>query len=251
MSAPNEIPRLIHYCWFGGKRLSATAERSVATWADVMSNCPIARWDETNFDTGQCSFSRGAFQAKKWAFVSDYVRFKVLQEHGGIYMDVGSRLLKPIDSLLAEGAFTAREWDTGYVNPGLIVAAEPHNPVIEDIVARYENLDFHDDYEFLCNHTVNRMFTQAIARWGFENGPDTFWKTEAFTVYPSEFFCPKWSFGGYKKTNNTYAVHRFSASWMPERERVRLKVRHALAPFIGDTMARKIARIISLMKRDS
>ena len=87
------VPKIIHYCWFGGGPISEQAERSLESWRRFAPDYEIRRWDESNFDIDECSFAKGAHSAGKWAFVSDYARFKVLYEHGGIYMDVGSELV--------------------------------------------------------------------------------------------------------------------------------------------------------------
>lgn len=91
---------IIHYCWFGGGLLTETAKQSLASWDRFAPGFEIKRWDESNSPINDCDFVRSAYEAGRWAFVADYVRFWVLYHHGGIYMDVGSELIKDISPLM-------------------------------------------------------------------------------------------------------------------------------------------------------
>ena len=138
--------KVIHYCWFGGKPLSDTAEKSLASWKRFAPGFELRQWNEDNFDFETCEWSRDAYAAKMWAFVADYARFKVLHEYGGIYMDVGSELIRDITPLLGSVPFTAIEESSLTATTGLIVAVEPHDPIIGACVARYESMQFSIDH---------------------------------------------------------------------------------------------------------
>lgn len=124
------IPKKIHYIWFGGNPLPPLAERCIASWEKYMPGYEIVRWDESNFDTDCCDYVREAISVKKWAFASDYARFKILYEHGGVYLDTDVELLKPLDEIIQRGPFMGFEQDfssgtAGAVAPGLGLAANP------------------------------------------------------------------------------------------------------------------------------
>lgn len=248
MNGSARIPKMIHWCWFGDSEPSGAALHSVAHWAELMPEYEILRWDESNFDVGQCAFSRGAYEARKWAFVSDYARFKVVHEFGGVYMDVGSNLLKSIDPLVARGPFTGRESGTRFANPGLVLAAGARQELLDKTLAAYESLEFEDTEAFLHSHTVNAMFVRTLARYGYSNRADELWEGGGFTVYPSEYFSPRLSLGGYRTTADTYATHKGSASWTSPRERYRIEFIGRWAPYVGDFMARKAGRVLSTVK---
>lgn len=241
------IPKTIHYCWFGGSELPAEARRAITTWVDQMRGYEIIRWDESNFDVTKCTFCHEAYEARKYAFVSDYARFKIIEEYGGIYMDVGSTLIRSIEPLAERGAFSAREWETCFVSPGLILAAAPHNHLIEATARSYERMGFEDSSDFFSTHTVNSMFARVLEPYGYKN-KDELWEAENFTVYPSEYFSPKLTRGGFRITENTYSTHQGSASWTPEHERYRVRLINELAPVIGDFAARKTARLAMMAK---
>ena len=134
------MEKVIHYCWFGGKPLSDTAKKSLASWERFAPGFELRQWNEDNFDFETCAWSRDAYAAKMWAFVADYARFKVLHEYGGVYMDVGSELIRDITPLLGSVPFTAIEESSLTATTGLIVAVEPHDPIIGACVARYESM---------------------------------------------------------------------------------------------------------------
>ena len=213
-----------------------------------MPEYEIVRWDESNFDIDECRYARGAYDAGKWAFVSDYARFKVVYDNGGTYMDIGSELLKSIDPLVKKSGFTACDWESRAVTPGLVLSAGRHCALVGEMLDVYYQLDFEDAIDFLYTHTVNQMFSKVLERYGYVPGEDVLWEYSGFRVYPSEYFCPKLSFGGFKCTENTYSTHLSSASWMPASEKYRAAFINKWAPYLGDFVARKTARVLTLLK---
>lgn len=88
------IPKIIHYCWFGGNSLPSDVLKCIKTWEKYCPDYEIKRWDESNFDVNSHPFIKAAYESKAWAFVSDYARLKVVYENGGIYLDTDVELLK-------------------------------------------------------------------------------------------------------------------------------------------------------------
>ena len=103
------MTKTIHYCWFGGKPLPKLAKQCIKSWEKYLPDFKIIRWDESNCDVTECKFVEEAYQNKKWAFVADYFRAKVLNEMGGLYFDTDMKIIKPIDDLLKEDAFLGIE----------------------------------------------------------------------------------------------------------------------------------------------
>ena len=173
------MDKTIHYCWFGGNPLSETAVRSLASWEKFAPGFEVKQWNEDNFDFALCSWSRDAYAASLWAFVSDYARFKVLYEYGGIYMDIGSELIRDISPLMESIPFTAIEESSLTATTGLIVAVEPHDPVIRACIERYESMKFSSDPDFLDKTTVNEVFTAELQKIGLPWTPK---RSTPFTV---------------------------------------------------------------------
>ena len=123
------IPQKIHYCWFGRNSLPESTQKCIASWRKYLPGYEIIEWNEDNFDVNSIPYTAQAYEAKKYAFVSDYARFKILYEHGGIYFDTDVEVIRPMDDIIAAGAFMGFEIDpcterpSGAVNPGLGLAA--------------------------------------------------------------------------------------------------------------------------------
>ena len=134
------IPKKIHYIWVGGNPLTPLAEKCIESWKKYCPDYEIVRWDESNFDVNQNQYCKEAYENKKWAFVSDYIRLKVLYEEGGIYMDTDVEVVKPLDKFLSNPAFSGFENDT--MIPTGIIASEKNNPWVDKLLKKYDDKHF-------------------------------------------------------------------------------------------------------------
>ena len=138
------VPKIIHYCWFGGKSLPDEAKEYIESWKKYCPDTEIVEWNESNFDINCCQYVKEAFDAKKWAFVSDYARFYVLYKYGGMYFDTDVEMIKPIDDIVSNGAFMGIEAGRKvFVAPGLGIGAEAGNEIFREILDYYENQTFY------------------------------------------------------------------------------------------------------------
>ena len=130
------IPKTIHYCWFGKNPLPEIAVKCINSWKNFFPDYEIKEWNEDNFDLTSCDYCKEAYAVKKWAFVSDYARFKILYEYGGIYFDTDVEVIKNMEDIIKKGAFIGRERiaDTFPVNAGLGLASEARMPIIKEIL---------------------------------------------------------------------------------------------------------------------
>ena len=110
------IPKKIHYCWFGRNPLPDSALRCIASWKKYLPDYEILEWNEDNFDVNSIQYIAQAYKVKKYAFVSDYARFKILYEHGGLYFDTDVEVIKPMEEIVSRGPFLGFE-----INPVAIV----------------------------------------------------------------------------------------------------------------------------------
>ena len=142
------IPKTIHYCWFGNNPIPAEYQRYIDSWRKYLPGYDIKEWNEHSYDVNCIPFSEEAYNVRKFAYVSDYARLKILYEHGGVYFDTDVEVLKNMDDLLAKGPWMAIEKHNNtpnaddMVNPGLGFAVEPHNPIIKEIMSFYENTHY-------------------------------------------------------------------------------------------------------------
>ena len=161
------IPKKIHYCWFGGNPLPQDALMCIESWKKYFPDYEIIEWNEKNFDMNSCDYIREAAENKKWAFVSDFARFKILYDFGGIYFDTDVEVVRNFDEIIAMGAFMGKEEpqdSTTYViNPGLGMAAEQGNGFCLDVIEYYKTIHF--DFNNLI--TVCEHVTRCLKKKGY------------------------------------------------------------------------------------
>jgi len=215
------IPKVIHYCWFGHGELPPLAQKCIASWRKFLPDYEIKEWNENNFDVNAIPYTAQAYKHKKYAFVSDYVRFKVLYELGGIYFDTDVEVVKSIDDILARGAFFGLEAnaETFACAPGLGFACNPGLGILKDMLNLYETLDFENFSGKLNEKTVVEYFSEMLLKKGLQ--PRTgIVEFNGFFIYPPDYFCPKPSeFGKILMTENTRTIHHYAASWVGPKQR--------------------------------
>lgn len=214
------IPKKIHYCWFGGKELPREAKECIASWKKNMPEYEIIEWNETNVDLNVCEYVKEAYARNKWAFVSDYFRFQILYEYGGVYFDTDVKVLKPLDAILDNGPFFGRETkrDGGLVASGLGMAIEPKNEIYKEMLEMYHSESFYN-YDGSENlKTVVQRLTEVLTKYGYRQDEE-YMKIQCVNgiyIYPEEYFCPMGYNGITDITDNTYTIHLYNASWFSE-----------------------------------
>lgn len=212
------IPKILHACWFGGKPLPNDVLSNLETWEKYNPDYEIKIWNEKNFNVSENSYAKEAYDNKKFAFVTDYVRLKVLYEYGGIYMDTDVEVLKSFDNLLSLPAFS------GFEGPNRIptgtMGAEKHNKWIRLL------LDYYDDRHFVLEDGNLDLTTnvKTITDITVANYPiilnNTMQSFDDFVMFPFDYLCAKDLVDGVvKKTKNTYTVHHFAGSWTSPKKR--------------------------------
>lgn len=202
------IPKVIHYCWFGSAELPKSVEKCIASWKKHCPDYTVIRWDEHNFDVHSCPYSSHMYEHKKWAFLSDYARLKILYEQGGLYLDTDVELLRSPASLLEKGAFMGFE-NADRVATGLGFAAPAGHPFIRENMAYYEHLT-----DFSAVPACPHITTSLLEKHGLIPDRTLLQTVAGLTVYPEEYLCPKNERTGLTlRTENTYSIHHFDASW--------------------------------------
>jgi len=216
------IPKVIHYCWFGRNPLPPLAQKCIASWKKYLPDYEIVEWNEDNFNINQIPYTEQAYRNKKYAFVSDYARFKILYEHGGIYFDTDVEVIKAIDDILAKGAFMGLEQDVkeGFCcAPGLGIACEKGVQTIKDLINFYKGLSFENKDGSLNLKTVVEYTSENFLKNGIHVHPGII-EFKNFFIYPKEYFCPKPSeFGKIQITENTRTIHHYAGSWISRKQR--------------------------------
>lgn len=223
------IPKIINYCWFGGKPLPNDALKCIESWKKFCPDYEIKQWNEENFDIECCNYVKEAYREKKWAFVSDYARFKILYENGGLYFDTDVELIRSIDDIIKKGPFMGCEY-TQYdhiktnahickssINPGLGLGAEPFFDIYKIILEKYEKRNFINSDGSLDQTTVVEFVTNILKEYGYKQN-NTLQVIAGIYIYPIEFFCPmNYVTGQLIITENTRSIHHYTASWLTEK----------------------------------
>lgn len=211
------IPKVIHYCWFGRNPLPELALKCIASWKKFFPDYEIIEWNEDNFDVNIIPYTQQAYSAKKYAFVSDYVRFWVLYKFGGLYFDTDVEVIKPIDDIISRGPFMGievySENQIPLVAPGLGLGAGPGLNVYKDILDYYQKMEFLNNEGKLNEITVVRHTTGILSQYGLCASKGIQQVADVW-IYPAEYFNPLDSLTGkLKLTENTRSVHWYMNSW--------------------------------------
>lgn len=211
------IPKIIHYCWFGGKPKPPLAEKCIKSWKKFCPDYEIIEWNESNFDISAAPlYVRQAHEAGRWAFVTDYVRLKAMTEMGGIYMDTDVEVIKPLDPYLKHEAFAGFEHPTR-VQTGLL-ACEKGFPLFLEFMRYYDTATFLKEDGSVDITTNVQILTDLCAGKGLRLD-GTYQVVDGFAIYPTEVFCPvDYDTEKLHKTRKTVTIHWFAASWHTEEE---------------------------------
>ena len=213
------IPKIIHYCWFGGSELPAKAKKCIASWKKYCPDYEIIEWNEENFDVNMNAYTKMCYEQEKYAFLTDYIRLVVVEEQGGIYFDTDVEILRSFDDLLDCKAFFGFE-DENYINTGVGFGSEPKNIVIRQMLKEYTMLL--DGMHGTIGCPI--LNTQALDKLGLKRNGKKQNISEAI-IYPRDYFNPYDDATGIvNKTENTYSIHWFAKSWLDKKMVLRSKL---------------------------
>lgn len=242
------IPKIIHYCWFGGKPLPKIAEKCIASWKKYLPDYEIKRWDESKFDVNAIPYTREAYAACKYAFVSDYARFWILYHYGGVYFDTDVEVIRPIDDIINRGGFLGVESNRNgiyTVNPGLGFAATQGTAVIGEMVNMYSTFHFINTDGASDLKNIVEITTDYLSSKGLQN-TDEIQHCCGFTIYPKDYFCPiDYDTRELKITENTRTIHHYAESWVPRSTRFK----NALSRLFGKRFMSCLIRIKAFVKK--
>lgn len=208
------IPKIIHYCWFGKNEKNEVIRHCIRSWNKYLPGFEIIEWNEDNFDLNINLYAKQAYDLKKYAFVTDFIRLYVLYNYGGIYLDTDVEVIKRIDKFLELEGFTGFESNEWAVTA--IMGSEKRNQVIKNL------LDYYTNRQFIINGEIDTTTNTVIITENFVrnynlslNGEFQYLKDTKFAIYPPDYFCPKecWS-RIVKLTENSHTIHHFNASWL-------------------------------------
>lgn len=245
------IPQIIHYCWFGGNPLPDSARKYIESWRKHFPGYEIKEWNEQNFDVNSIAYTRDAYKAGKYAFVSDYARFWIIYHHGGLYFDTDVEVIRQMDDIIAKGAFMGFELDNVKsekkvlsINPGVGLGAEKGNPIYAKILQGFEKLDYYLPDGTRNPFTMIPMVTRMMQDRGLAL-KDEMQTIDGITIYPNEYFNPFDDITGVlRKTANTRSIHWYAKTWIEASNPWMVSVKRLLRRVFGTGFVGNVKRLL-------
>lgn len=243
------IPKIIHYCWFGGNTLPQLATACIESWKQKLPDYEIKEWNETNFDVHCCKYVEEAYEAKKWAFVSDYARFYVLHEYGGLYFDTDIEVLCSFDNLLDDNAFF------GFGRTSLtlpVFGATKGHKLLEMILQDYQRRVFRISENVYDTTTIERTAERVLVdNYGLVMDGNTQLLDEGIRVYDKSYFSSTdWQTGIITRNPNLYVIHYADGSWMTDEQKMAFRYIRTCIKFLGEKKGTFLGTALFLLKRD-
>lgn len=210
------IPKIIHYCWLSSERMPSLMERCMASWSNVLGGYELMRWDTDRFDLDSCIWTREAFDRRKYAFASDYIRCLALYRYGGIYLDCDVEVVRPFDPFLSNPYMIGRE------GPALVeaaaIGAEQGSPLFAKL------LEYYRDRHFILPDgrldttpmpvIMERIILDNFIVKDITHPEEAASDDHTLSILPEDFFSPKsCADGKIRATGNTYCIHHYNQSW--------------------------------------
>lgn len=207
------IPKVIHYCWFGRGEKSQEILHYIETWKQCLPDYEINEWNESNFDVNQYQYTKEAYAAKSYAFVSDVARLSILHKYGGIYLDTDIEVIKSFDSLLSNKSFVSFEANS-QIGSG-VIGAEPNTPWLNELLAQYQSESFITWLGKLLKTPNTFRFTTYFNNLQLKFNNEEQLLGNGTRVYPIEYLCAKdFNTGKLYINEYTYCIHQYTISWM-------------------------------------
>ena len=220
------IPKIIHYCWFGRNPLPESAIKCINSWKKFFPDYEIKEWNEDNFDVNIIPYTREAYEAKKYAFVSDYARMWILYHYGGLYFDTDVEVIKNMDDIVARGPFMGIEVEYSEgrimsVNPGLGLGVMPQHSLYKDILDYYNTINFIKDDGSYNLFAIVRITTMILKNNGMKCS-NMMQEVAGIWIYPKDYFNPfDDNTGKLVITENTCSIHWYTKTWMNKQNPLR------------------------------
>lgn len=244
----NEIPKIVHYCWFGNPKKPKSVQKYVDNWHKMLPDYQFMEWNESNCDLEhEIDYVKEAYQSKKYAFVSDYIRIKKLYQYGGVYFDTDVKVLKRFDQYLKNAQVVLGFQGIGNLGTAFIATVSNH-PLFEQFLEKYADRHFILEDGSMDQTSINVSLDPLVEERGLDLKQDTYQKLkEGIEVYPTEYFCA-FDIENWHPviTEKSCTVHYMSSSWRGVKVKVKIIILRIVFMLIG---TKNYDRIRSFIKR--
>lgn len=226
------IPKIIHYVWVGNNPKPKDIKKCMKTWKKHLKDYKIIEWNESNFDISCHPFVKKAYEAKKWAYVSDYIRMYAIYNYGGIYLDTDVLVLENFDKFLNNKVFVGFERENYPFTA--VFGAEKKNKFIKKLLDYYDNLDAYN-FDFENNNTIS-VSNILINEYGCSKENKEQLLKDGIKVYKDDILC--------NPSKNSTTVHIFTGTWLEGIKPLKRKIVTALKTNIKTKKQAEIYRKI-------
>lgn len=226
------IPKIIHYVWVGNNPKPKDIKKCMKTWKKHLKDYKIIEWNESNFDINSHPFVKKAYEAKKWAYVSDYIRMYAIYNYGGIYLDTDVLVLENFDKFLNNKVFVGFERENYPFTA--VFGAEKKNKFIKKLLDYYDNLDAYN-FDFENNNTIS-VSNILINEYGCSKENKEQLLKDGIKVYKDDILC--------NPSKNSTTVHIFTGTWLEGIKPLKRKIVTALKTNIKTKKQAEIYRKI-------
>ena len=247
----SRIPHTIHYCWFGRNPLDEKSLRCIESWRKFFPDYEIIQWNEDNFNINEFDFTQKAYADKKWAFVSDVARLKILYDHGGLYFDTDVEVVSSYDDILSTTADGFMGFETTLqVNSGLGFGAVKGSPLLKSLLDIYMHLPYEIYKDRLSDIACTILTTNYLSQNGLILSNHSQFVCD-FDIYSSEYFAPLDYFTGVlHKTSQTHSIHWYNASWKSASSHREFLRKQRLNRLLGRQLADNLHGIFSCIRQE-
>ncbi|KAB1066797.1 glycosyl transferase [Tamlana haliotis] len=246
------IPKIIHFCWLSGDPYPKLIDQCIQSWKKKLPDYEFMLWDTKRFDINSTLWTKQAFEAKKYAFASDYIRLYAVYNYGGIYLDTDVEVLKSFNNLLHLPYFAGTQYD--HAIEAAIFGAEKNTDWLLEPLKHFENRAFiQEDGSFDTNTlpgTMEMLIKKKkdiviLNKTEIKNLPEIITNKNQLYLFPSEYFSPKhFHTKEIAKTKKTYSIHHYNAGWLTFMNKKRLQ----LVGLMGEETAEKILSFFAVRK---
>ncbi|WP_233569753.1 glycosyltransferase family 32 protein [Falsibacillus albus] len=234
---------MIHYCWFGHKNKPPLVEKCLNSWKYHLQDYQLIEWNETSININQNAYVKEAYESKKYAFVSDYVRVHALYHQGGIYLDTDVEVFKSFNDLLHHQSFWGFEQENFIATS--TIGASPKNALIKMLLDSYKHKRFRREDGSLDSLTNVALITQILVNLGLIKNGEYQELEDIGVFYPQTYFSP-YDYINCRNfmTSETYAMHHFHKSWLSKKEHVKGSLKYSLSKMVGGDNIAKIRKLL-------
>ena len=209
------IPKIIHLCWLSGDPFPPEIQKCLDSWKEHLGDYEVWLWDTQRFDVNSTTWTRQAFEIRKYAFAADYIRLYALYNYGGIYLDSDVLVYKSFDDLLHLPYFIGQDQIKAF--EAAVIGAEKGCKWIKDVLDTYEDKSFiKDDGSYDMMELPVRFHHVLVGNeYHFRrlHKIETYQEEEDLINVFDECFFNSHDTIGVKKTRKSYCAHNYTGSW--------------------------------------